>query len=104
MIIGVPFFAVIYAAIKSIIESKLRKKQLPTDTAQYTYVCAIDEKGIHTYTPESKQNAKVKTVYQFGQRFISDSEEQISGDFMSTAKAMPEKLSNKKKNVKQKEK
>lgn len=91
MIVGVPLFAVIYAAIKSIIETKLRKKQLPMTTEDYTYVCAIDDKGIHTYTPENKQNSKVKTVYQFGQRFISDSEEQISGEYMTMAKTTEEK-------------
>lgn len=83
MLVGVPLFAVIYAAIKSMVETKLRKKNLPTDSDQYTYVCAIDEKGIYTYTPESKQNSKVKMVYEFGQRFISDSSEQIHGDLMS---------------------
>ena len=83
IIIGVPLFAVIFAAIKSIIETKLRKKSLPTESMEYTYVCAIDEKGLHTYTPESKQNRKVKQVYQFGQRFISDNDEQITGDYMT---------------------
>lgn len=89
MIVGVPLFAVFYAAIKSIVETKLRKKQLPMETEEYVYVCAIDNSGVHTYMPESKQNSKVKTVYQFGQHFISDSEEQISGEFMTMPKEDP---------------
>lgn len=89
MIVGVPLFAVIYAAIKSIIEVKLKKKSLPTNSDLYTYVCAIDEKGMHTYTPERKQNSKVKTVYQFGQNFITDSTEQISGDYMTKTTTAP---------------
>lgn len=99
MIIGVPLFAVIYAAIKSIIEMKLRKKNLPTDSEEYTYVCAIDDKGLHTYVPEGKQNTKYKEVYQFGQQFISDSSEVITGDYMTqyTVKKSEKKYDKKKK-------
>ena len=102
IVIGVPLFAVIYAAIKSIIETKLRKKDLPMETETYTYVCAIDEKGLHTYTPESKQNRKVKEIYEFGQRFISDSDEQINGDFMAQTKTNPNADANKKSKKKNK--
>ena len=35
MIIGVPLFAVIYSVIKDIVEAKLRKKGLPTETNEY---------------------------------------------------------------------
>ena len=35
MIIGVPLFAVIYSVIKDIVEAKLRKKGLPTETDEY---------------------------------------------------------------------
>lgn len=93
MLIGVPLFAVIYAAIKSYIEMKLKKKNLPTETDDYTYVCAIDEKGLHTYVPEGKQNTKYKAVYQFGQEFISDSSEIITGEYMTktTVQQPPEK-------------
>lgn len=35
MIIGVPLFAVIYSVIKDIVEAKLRKKGLPTETDDY---------------------------------------------------------------------
>ena len=90
MIVGVPLFAVIYAAVKSIVETKLKKRNLPTESDQYTYVCAIDDDGLHVYTPESKQNKKNKDVYQFGQRFISDSEEQIIGENMTQCKPKSE--------------
>ena len=83
MLIGVPLFAVIYAAIKSRIEMKLKKKDLPVETDEYTYVCAIDEAGLHRYVPEGKQNKKYKDVYQFGQQFISDSSEVVTGDLMT---------------------
>lgn len=87
MLVGVPIFAVIYAAIKSIINTKLIKKNMPTDSDLYTYVCAVDDKGLHTYVPVYKQNAKQKQHYQFGDRFISDSDEQISGEYMKQTKA-----------------
>ena len=35
MIIGVPLFAIIYSVIKDIVEAKLRKKGLPTETSDY---------------------------------------------------------------------
>ena len=88
MLVGVPIFAVIYAAIKSVINTKLRKKNLPTDSDLYTYVCAVDDKGLHTYVPTYKQNSKIKQRYQFGDRFISDSDEEISGEFMKQTKTM----------------
>ena len=86
MLIGVPFFAVIYAAIKSIINTKLSKKQLPTDSELYTYVCAIDDNGLHAYIPLHKQTSKQKQKYEFGERFISDSEEEILGEKMMKIK------------------
>ena len=46
MIVGVPLFAVIYAAIKFLIDNKLRKKNLPLDTLRYYNLDRInDETG-----------------------------------------------------------
>ena len=49
MIVGIPIFAVIYAAVSSIINKKLTKKQLPTDTGKYKGLDYIDEKD--TFVP-----------------------------------------------------
>lgn len=38
MIVGVPLFAVFYAIIKTVLVTKLTKKDLPTETAKYVYV------------------------------------------------------------------
>ena len=38
MIVGVPIFAVIYAAIKAVVNTFLRKKDLPVETEQYSYL------------------------------------------------------------------
>ncbi|MGN0413806.1 MAG: AI-2E family transporter [Lachnospiraceae bacterium] len=43
MIVGIPIFAVIYAAVSSVINKKLTKKQLPTDTGKYKELDYIDE-------------------------------------------------------------
>lgn len=45
MIIGVPTFAVLYAAIRALINSSLKKKQLPLETELYFNLEAIDEEG-----------------------------------------------------------
>lgn len=82
MIVGIPIFAIIYAAIRSIINAKLRKKQLPTESDLYTFVCAVDEKGLHEYTPEYKMPKNDQKKYRFGQKFLSDFEEQIDGAYM----------------------
>ena len=42
MIIGVPLFAVIYAAVKTFIEAKLLKKELPKETEYYYNLDYID--------------------------------------------------------------
>ena len=53
MIVGVPIFAIIYAAIRAFINTKLEKKQLPRETKLYETVEYIDEKGIHSMVPEA---------------------------------------------------
>ncbi|MCM1063650.1 MAG: AI-2E family transporter [Eubacterium sp.] len=47
MIIGVPIFAVIYAAIRSLVNTSLRKKELPCETKKYENLDYIDEDGLH---------------------------------------------------------
>ena len=53
MIIGVPIFAVIYAAAKSIINTQLQKKSMPTETKSYENLDYIDETGFHEQSSES---------------------------------------------------
>lgn len=43
MIVGVPLFAVFYAIIKTILVTKLTKKELPTETSQYVQVDYVDD-------------------------------------------------------------
>lgn len=78
MIIGVPLFAVIYAAIRGVVNHYLRKKNLPEDTDAYLLVANIDDDDVfETFTPmhqrkkeelnKSKENTKFivnKEVYK----------------------------------------
>lgn len=56
MIVGVPIFAVIYAAVKSLINAALIKKEMPQETSAYLTVGSVDEEGVfHEYVPEFKK-------------------------------------------------
>ena len=45
MIIGIPVFAVIYSAVKTFISSRLKNKQLPSDSECYTDIKCFDEES-----------------------------------------------------------
>ena len=51
MIVGVPIFAVLFAAIKALVNSSLRKKKMPEETSYYLNVGSVDEEGFHDYVP-----------------------------------------------------
>ena len=59
MIVGVPIFAVIYAGIKTIINSMLMKKQLPTETKKYEKLEYVDEEGFHEYQQVSDEKKQI---------------------------------------------
>lgn len=59
MIIGVPMFATFYYVVKKITESALRRRSLPTDTAEYVKIDYIDEdNGLHYLSEEKKRGSK----------------------------------------------
>ncbi len=45
MIVGVPLFAVFYAIVKTVLVTKLTKKELPTETQKYVYVDYITDES-----------------------------------------------------------
>lgn len=49
MIIGVPFFAVVYAMTRRVIDRMLRKRNLPISTSEYLNLDHIDEKNGNTF-------------------------------------------------------
>ena len=59
MVVGVPIFAVFYAAVKASINRMLKKKNLPTDLTPYLTVGQIDESMSFTeYVPPVKKKKK----------------------------------------------
>ena len=56
MIVGVPIFAIIYTAVRSVICTRLRKKKLPAETSVYETVDYIDENGLHEVVPGKKES------------------------------------------------
>ena len=72
MIIGVPLFAIIYAAIKAFVNEALIKKNLSAKTDSYTDVECIDEDGVHKYDFTNSRNDK---EFHSGSKFISSIEE-----------------------------
>lgn len=58
MIVGVPIFAVLYAAVKSVTNTRLEKKKLPMGTKLYETIEYIDDKGIHHISAEGKESRR----------------------------------------------
>lgn len=55
MIIGVPIFAVLYAGVRSLVNNRLKKKELPPETGKYETVDYVDEEGaFHNIVPPEK--------------------------------------------------
>lgn len=54
MIVGVPIFAVFYAAVRALVCARLEQKNLPTETARYEKLDYIDEAGFHETLPRAK--------------------------------------------------
>lgn len=60
MIVGVPIFAVIYAAIKSVVNTFLTRKELPIETAKYFYIKNIDDNGMHNLESQLQKDHEIK--------------------------------------------
>ena len=72
MVVGVPIFAVFYAAVKASVNRMLKKKNLPTDIKPYMTVGQIDESmGFTEYVPPVK---KKKRKEENNGNEVSDSE------------------------------
>lgn len=56
MVVGVPIFAVLYAAFKALVNKELAKKDLPTETQPYLMVGSItEENSFVEYVPEKRK-------------------------------------------------
>lgn len=74
MLIGVPVFAVIYAAVKSIVTALLKKKNMPLETDAYVNIAAIKENTLYEYVPDYKLKKRDKNKNVFGKEFICNLE------------------------------
>ncbi len=72
MIAGVPVFAVIYAAIRAIINSLLAKKDLPTETTKYMDVGSIEGTEFIPYFPEEEKNGSESRDTHAGKGIIGN--------------------------------
>lgn len=70
MVVGVPVFAVIYAAIRSFINTLLKKKNIPYDTKAYINIAAIKDNEIYEYVPEYKIKKDKRPKKYFGKEFL----------------------------------
>lgn len=57
MIVGVPIFAIIYAAVRSYVNSALIKKKMPIKSAVYESIECVDDAGIHTMDNQERRRA-----------------------------------------------
>lgn len=68
MAIGVPIFALIYAAFKRKVNRNLKVKEMPIDTREYHYLNVVDENNqLIQLTEEEKRNSR-KSVNKSGEK------------------------------------
>jgi len=79
----VPVFAVIYAAIRSFINTLLIKKNIPCDTAAYINVAAIKDNKVFKYVPEYKIKKEKRPQKYFGKEFLYTLEQDKITDYVS---------------------
>lgn len=72
MIIGVPFFAVLYALIRRVINRMLKRKGLPSETIKYQNVDYIDENAVFVPHPVDKKS----TLFKLGKKNPSKAEKE----------------------------
>jgi len=76
MIVGVPIFAVFYAAIKSIVDSMLEKKNMPVESKRYEKTEFVDEKGFHDIQKATKSTTKTKHTFRLKLQEIKKDKEE----------------------------
>ena len=62
MILGVPTFAVIYYIVKIMIEHKLEKKKLPTETTCYDELSYVTNEGVYVHFRNKENNIQKGAV------------------------------------------
>ena len=68
MVIGVPFFAVVYAMTRRVIDRMLRKKMLSVSTSDYMYLDHIDQNNENAFIEKNNNELKRFFKISFGQK------------------------------------
>ena len=68
MVIGVPFFAVVYAMTRRVIDRMLRKKMLSVSTSDYMYLDHIDQNNENAFVEKNNNELKRFFKISFGQK------------------------------------
>lgn len=77
MVVGVPVFAVLYAAIKSFVHMILQKKNIPCETDAYIGVAAIKNDTLYEYMPDYKLKKNERKSKYYGREFLYNMDETI---------------------------
>ena len=91
MIVGVPLFAVFYAIIKTVLVTKLTKKELPTETKKYVYVDYVNTETkefvdllpaseLQAIEKERKHQMKEKRTKRINSLKKKEKSEQVTSD------------------------
>lgn len=83
MVVGVPVFAVIYAAIRAFINTLLVKKNIPCDSKTYINIAAIKDNEIYEYVPEYKIKKNKRPHKYFGKEFLYSMEQDKITDYIT---------------------
>lgn len=70
MVVGVPVFAVFYAAVRSFVKTMLKKKNIPHDTESYINIAAIKDHTLYEYIPDYKLKKNEKAKKYYGKEFL----------------------------------
>lgn len=74
MVIGVPTFAVIYAAVKALVNNSLSARNMPTESSAYASIEFMDEDGFkYTDTTKAKNGSVGKK--ETGKAFVSNNKQ-----------------------------
>lgn len=86
MIVGVPIFAIIYAAIRSYVNSALIKKNMPIKSSIYENIECVDEAGIHAMDNQERRKAIKARTMEKKEKKHSDAHEEHGRELVSGMK------------------
>lgn len=91
MVVGVPVFAVLYAAIKSFVHNVLQKKNIPCETDAYINVAAIKNDKLYEYVPDYKVKKVERKSKYYGREFLYNMDETIIAGYEEVTAEKPDK-------------